>query len=120
MRKFLQRLGQSMKDITGNKEFWCGLLGISMKDPLANYIVTDCRFPFEAAYMERLANMYNHKFVTVKVFNPRVESGKDTHVSENAMHDYKVDVTIINDGTIEDLKSHAVTLIKDLEGGKHV
>ena len=120
MRRFLQTLGQTMKDLTGNKEIWCQLLAKTMKDPLANYIVTDCRFPFEAAYMERLANMYNHKFVVVKVFNPRVESGKDAHVSERSMVGYKTDVIIVNDGTIKDLESHAVTLIKDLEGGKYV
>ncbi len=43
--------------------------------------------------------------------NPRIKN-KDTHISENALKDYTFDITIVNDGTLEQLEDK----VKDMLG----
>ena len=116
MRKFLQRLGQIVKDITNDDYIWCELLSEDMTAG-SNYIITDCRFPFEAQYLKDLANSYGVPVAVVKIHNPHVELGKDQHVSEQSFEQIEFDYIVENDGSLEDLQVKAIKLVdKFLKG----
>ena len=114
MRLFLQRLGQLMRDFTGDKLIWAHTLGATMMSLDSNYIVTDCRFGFEERYLRELAEHEGQQVVVVKILNPRVELGKDTHVSERSYEEIRFDEVILNTGSFEDLEYKAIELMKNL------
>ena len=114
MRRYLQTLGELVKIVTDNKLIWCDVLGDNMGGG-ENYIVTDCRFPFEAEFLRDFAKYHNTPITVVKVVNPRVESGKDMHESEQSFSDIKFDGTITNDGAVKDLENPARFLVANLE-----
>ena len=115
MRLFLQRLGQMMKDFTGDNLIWAHTLGATMMSLDSNYIVTDCRFGFEEKYLRELAEHEGQSIVVVQVLNPHVELGKDKHVSEQSYNEIMFDEVILNDGSIKDLEDKAVELIGQLK-----
>lgn len=115
MRTFLQTLGQSLKDLTGNPLIWCDILAQTMQVEKENYIISDCRFGFEAKYLRTLAYQAKQKVAVVKITNPRVVMNEDTHVSEQSYQDIITDFAVINGGTIEELQEVAVNLVKEIE-----
>ena len=119
MRKFLQRLGQLMKDITCDNHIWCELMAEDM-DKDTNYIVTDCRFPFEATFLRELGEYYDTQVVVVKIHNPRKEFGKDQHVSEQSFGDIDFDYIIENDSSLEDLSKKAIELVGKIKKDENV
>lgn len=117
MREFLQTLGQSIKDLTDDKLIWCRIMESTMNFD-HNYIVTDCRFAFEADYLKAV---FGSKATTVQVYNPRVPLGEDKHISEQSYDDIHFDGVVLNDGTIEDLEEQAISLVDTLQkGNKYV
>lgn len=78
---------------------WC--LTCSKKEDKPNWIITDVRFPNEAkAIKDRggiviRVNRYDENGMPYKTLN--------NHPSETALDDYEFDITIDNNGTIEDL-----------------
>ncbi len=113
MRKFLQRLGQIMKDITSDDFIWCELMAEEMEANI-NYIVTDCRFPFEAEYLKDLADFYKVPIAIVKVDNPRVEAGVDKHVSEQSYQDIRFNYIVHNDADLPSLGRKAIELVESI------
>lgn len=67
-------------------------------------LLPDCRFPNEYEIFEH----YNMDVVLLRVIRPNFTSpltpAQQKHPSEIALDDYHYDATIINDGTLEDLK----------------
>ncbi len=119
MRKFLQRLGESMKSLTGNNLFWCDLMARTMTAN-DNYLITDCRFPFEAEYLRDLAKFYGAPVVVVEIINPRVALGEDKHESEQSFQHIDFDIIIHNNGEVKDLIDIAIDLVENLEKDENV
>ncbi len=101
-RGYLQRFGQVCKRYFG-ENCWVEIVEHTIENLPNNSVVvlSDLRLPNEVL----------DGAITVKVVNPRIKN-KDTHISENALKDYNFDITIVNDGTLEQLEDK----VKDMLG----
>ncbi|MEU7570297.1 hypothetical protein [Micromonospora sp. NPDC049240] len=106
VRRLLQRLGtEAIRAMDEN--FWVRQLIGQIEAEARPVVVTDVRFPNEAAAIERLGGWL------VRVIRPGQDSG-DLHVSETAMDGWHTTYEVINDSTLEHL--HALAdLIATLE-----
>lgn len=104
VRRFLQNFGVGIRAI--EEDFWVDA-GIGQMDYCGDFVVTDCRFPNEGDAIRDLGGSI------VRVLRPSLESD-DTHASETAMDDYKVDAEILNESTIEALQQATRNLAKRL------
>lgn len=110
-RAFLQYYGtEAHRDIFGDN-FWVDnlLWKIEQADGHANPldVITDVRFQNEAERIKRLGGSI------IKIRRDEVESSGDTHASEIPLPDELVDETILNNGSLDDLK-HATELAVNL------
>ena len=76
---------------------------------------TSVAFDFEAEFIRGLAKSLDVPCKVFKIFNPRVELGEDTHVSEQSFDTIKFDDVILNTGTIQDLRNTAIEIIGDID-----
>jgi hypothetical protein len=104
VRRFLQRLGQSIRD--QDEDYFANMLRRKLNNAEAwnlPVVVADVRYPNEA---EMLAA---RGFRMVRIVRPTGtamtmrEMQAAMHDSENALNDYEADLTITNDGTLDDL-----------------
>jgi hypothetical protein len=65
-------------------------------------VITDCRFPNEAAMVRQLGGQI------WQVVRPGHNPPCNGHASENDGTDFKPDVVIVNDGSLDDLKEKAL------------
>lgn len=93
-RHFLQRLGEGVRNILGEST-WVDA-AMAKVQPGGKYVFTDVRFENEALAVRSRGGMI------IEVVRPGIE-GVNDHVSEKRLPDHLIDVTIENDGTIEDL-----------------
>lgn len=113
MRGFLQVLGQMMKDTSGDEQIWSQILTDDLvKDQ--NYVVTDCRFPFELQHLRDFGEFMDIPVISVRITNPRVSLGTDMHTSEQNYQKIEYDFEIINDGSLEEFKEKIKILIEGL------
>lgn len=61
-------------------------------------VVTDLRFVNEAKYIKSQGG------IVVKIVRPNAETTKHKHISENGFDEAFIDITIMNDGTLDQLK----------------
>jgi len=97
VRKLLQSTGVAGRNMI-DEYLWIALTLSQIKDPQeGRYVITDVRFPNEAAALTAQGGQL------WRIERPGVDAVND-HVSETALDAWVFDETIINDGTIEDLK----------------
>jgi hypothetical protein len=97
VRKLLQSTGLAGRTMI-DEYLWVALTLSQIKDPQdGRYVITDVRFPNEAAALSSQGGQL------WRIERPGVDAVND-HVSETALDAWVFDETIINDGTIEDLK----------------
>lgn len=102
-RDFLREVGQKMKSI--NEDFWVNAL-ISGHTPDSKWVISDLRFPNEAAAVRRLGG------VLVNITRPGVPTSN--HESETALDGYPYDYYIVNDGSREQLAIKLYDLCKKI------
>ena len=97
-RQILQEVGVGMRNVY--EDFWVEqLVGSLETDRLWNAIIPDVRFPNEVAWIKKEGG------ILLNVIRPN-QVTNDTHISETALDNFDGwDYTIINDGTLDDLKS---------------
>jgi hypothetical protein len=97
VRRLLQTTGEAGRQ--GIDEYlWVAMTLSQIKDPHeGRYVITDVRFPNEAAAITAQGGQI------WRIERPGVNAVND-HVSETALDAWVFEETIINDGTIEDLK----------------
>lgn len=101
-RQILQELGSSMRKHLGEDVF-VGSLELKMLESNADYrVITDVRYSNECALIKR------NRGIVIKIVRPDLVS-TDSHESEN--QDLKVDETVINDGTIQDLRNKIIAVL---------
>jgi hypothetical protein len=114
LRAVLQQVGTMLKENIWS-DIWCEYIertylmtSSNKKDVL---IISDCRFPEEAEYFR---SRHEHIF-GFRVHRPSLDVSGQTyqHVSETRVNQVKVDVEIINDGTVEQLYQHLNSGILD-------
>ena len=76
-------------------------------------IVADFRFPFEEKVFRELADTKGYEVVTIKIFNDDLKLN-DSHISENALKDFKFNYTINNTGK-PDLNNTVKSIIKSIK-----
>jgi len=109
VRKMLEVIGQRMKDMTDDDLFWCRVLARDIDLTKCDHIISDIRFPFEEAFFRKLAELAGVDFLSIKVERDGIEKG--THESEIYVDDIVTDITLQNNGTIDDLRENlALTL----------
>ncbi|MFD6636737.1 hypothetical protein ACFWDN_13040 [Micromonospora chalcea] len=106
VRRLLQRLGTDAIRAM-DEDFWVRQLIGQVEAETRPVVVTDVRFPNEAAAIERLGGKL------VRVVRPNWDSG-DLHVSETAMDDWGTAYEVVNDSTLEHLRALA-DLVAGLE-----
>ncbi len=97
VRRLLQYTGAAGRDMI-DEYLWVALTLSQIKDPQdGRYVITDVRFPNEAAALSSQGGQI------WRIERPGVDAVND-HISETALDAWVFDETILNDGTIEDLK----------------
>ena len=97
VRRLLQTTGEAGRQ--GIDEYhWVAMTLSQIKDPQeGRYVITDVRFPNEASAISSQGGQL------WRIERPGVDAVND-HISETALDAWVFDETIVNDGTIEDLK----------------
>lgn len=108
-REFLQKLGVACRDQIG-EDVWVTALANSLQEG-QRYVVTDCRFPNEAAWVRSQGGQV---WRVVRPGNAPVNG----HSSETALPEDPdfYDRIIHNDGTLQDLQA---TVLAAFNGGFH-
>jgi len=104
-RKILQRFGtEGMKPIFG-EGVWRKIVEKNLKEDYVN-IIPDYRFPIEKI----------EGAITIRVNRSILKRHcvSDTHVSENALRDTKMDYTINNNGTFKDLELSVEKILQEI------
>jgi hypothetical protein len=98
VRKLLQSTGLAGRNMI-DEYLWVAMTLSQVKDPHeGRYVITDVRFPNEAAALTSQGGQI------WRIERPGVDAVND-HISETALDAWIFDETILNDGTIEDLKN---------------
>ena len=104
-RKYLQNLGQKAKEFFGEscwRDYSRHVIASLPKNSVA--VISDVRFPFETQRGD----------LTINVVRRSLGKNTDTHASENGMKGFEFDITIYNNGTLEELETQVDNLITKL------
>lgn len=113
VRRLLQRLGtEAGRDIHG--EFcWTRIAGVSIDsaiaDGTAGIVVTDCRFENEVRCLRKRSSWGHPEVKIVRVTRPGV-GPINGHISDTAIDKLPCDATIVNDGTLEQLREKILAI----------
>jgi hypothetical protein len=113
VRRILQHMGQTVREY--DDEFWI----TSMRRKLNNaeawnlpVVITDVRYPNEAAMLRargfKMVRVQRPNPITGEYLPPASHAAR--HSSETALDDYAADVTITNDGTLDQLYAQVSNL----------
>jgi hypothetical protein len=109
VRRLLQNLGVGARNLFG-PTFWVDQAMRKIYDPDKNFVITDVRFINEADWLRVNGGyIWRVKRDGVVAIN--------THVSEHEMANYPEDLTLINEGSIDQL-SDLITEQMDFLGAK--
>ena len=104
VRGLLQRLGtEGGREVLG-QNIWVDTV-MSTLEPGGRYVFTDMRFPNEHGAIQ------NRCGLCVRVNRPGTEP-VNPHISETALDNAFYDGYVLNDGTLEDLRSYAAVLAR--------
>lgn len=97
VRGLLQRMGTEVGRDLFDSNFWVNLTMKDIKEEGGNVVITDCRFPNEVEAIRKIGGRL------WRVERPGT-APVNAHPSETALDNEKFNWTIINNGTIEDLR----------------
>lgn len=92
VRAFLQDLGVSMRNEV-DESIW---VNAALRNRAENLVISDVRFPNEWAAIQAGGG------VLIRIERPGHNG--DGHISETALDDFEPNYTLVNDGTLDDLK----------------
>jgi len=108
-REMMQEYGQFFRTI--EPDFWVRKLFNVVDDKeYENIIITDSRHPNEVDAITERGGYH------VKIVRPEKEKvHNEQHISETALDkDYKVDIKVVNEGTLTDLQKKADVVVKTI------
>lgn len=114
-RTLLQYIGTNIVR-NQNPRFWTDfLVGVAkLFDGTWDYmIIPDTRFPNEVTCWYANGYKTTHIEVVRDGFDSGLTAEQMQHPSENALKDFKPDIEIHNDGSLEDLKERAKKIVKE-------
>ena len=106
-RQILQEVGSFFRDTYGDG-FWIDVLDRQRSNNEIT-IIDDVRYPNEADFVRKSSG------VVIGIRRPG-NGLDDDHASETKMHDHwseMIDVEIVNDGTIEDLRDRVIVAVQE-------
>lgn len=120
-RTLLQYVGTDKIRAT-SPDYWADFI-VSILDIFRDewdyVLLPDCRFPNEYEIFEA----YDMNAILLRVIRPNfaspLTSEQQQHPSETALDNYQYDATIINDGSMEDLKTAVADFVNNLKGEDH-
>jgi len=113
VRNFLQNLGtEAIKPIFGN-DVWAKLL-IEGYNTQTHLLVPDFRVIEE--YNTLTDVLGNDEIITVNIIRPDAEISGDTHITEQGLANFKFDYSIVNEGSLDDLRAEATEFLAYLKG----
>lgn len=119
IRKYLQDLGVGVRDFVGDHA-WIHAARQRMMYKQGDIVVTDCRFLNEAAAIRswggsvvRIIRSEPAEGKIDKMFNDLMAA--ELHVSETELDGIRPDITIVNDGTIEELQAKLLAYSETLK-----
>lgn len=104
-RHLLQYVGTNVIR-SQNPDFWVSFVADVMtffSDEWDFVLIPDCRFPNEIEYLKNRGFDVTHIRVVRDHFQSALSDDAKAHPSETALDDYPVDLTIHNNGTIDDM-----------------
>jgi hypothetical protein len=110
-REFLQTLGTDVGRQMLDPDIWVIQAFQKIQKLLhegKNVVLTATRFPNELDMTEHLEG------VSLWISRPNLVQPVDTHASENSVSEKDFDHTVLNDGTLEELRSYADSLVRTL------
>lgn len=108
VRRLLQVMGTEVGRRMFGEDIWVDTL-FSRLDPEKDYVISDCRFPNEAAKVKS-----NHGYV-IRINRMGTEP-INGHASETALDGYVFDAQFANDGSLEDLGHRLVEWVNAHRG----
>lgn len=116
VREILQRLGTEVgRELIGDNVWVNATLSRIERErlPGENIVIADTRFLNEANVLTNGSFHFGRgENLVVRVERPGVAPA-GAHISETALDDYKFDRTIINDGSLDDLRTTVIDLFKN-------
>jgi hypothetical protein len=110
-RRLMQTLGTEWGRQLIHPDLWLLLADRKIAQNGAGCVVADVRFENEAAWIRR------NNGVVIHVFR-KTTTQVEQHISEAGISVQMFDRTIHNNGTLEELKTHAVQLIHRIQHGQ--
>ncbi|KAG5188951.1 hypothetical protein JKP88DRAFT_253127 [Tribonema minus] len=111
-RKMMQVLGTECVRANFGEDHWIRHLRMRLDACQSQIaIVTDVRFHNEAQF---LRDYEGCRAVLIRITRPRSTDVRDEHASESAIADINCDVTVLNDGTVQDLQTKACGILMRL------
>ena len=101
IRALLQRMGTEVGRELFGESFWVDRV-LKQITGMGNYVITDVRFPNEAAAIRSFGNVY-------RIVRPGT-GAVNGHVSDTGIANLNVDGEIINDGDLEALKESVLAV----------
>jgi hypothetical protein len=110
VRKLLQYMGTEMFRVLIDDSVWVRNASQRM-EPDSSYIISDVRFPNE---VDLLRNNFGGRYLLIKVTRPGYD-GKGVGIAGHASeaHDLEADITVENDGALEDLYQKIEKILRD-------
>lgn len=96
VRSMLQNLGVGARKLF-HKEFWIMQAFYNLEPKDQNYVITDVRFTNEADIIKRMGG------TIWRITRPGV-GAVNSHISETELDSYQEDLTIVNEGSLEELE----------------
>lgn len=105
VRRILQRMGTEVgRNIMGD-DIWVDLTMKAIDaEPNVDWVIADCRFPNEYSALSM-------RGIVGRIQRPGI-SAANAHVSETALDDFKFDFTLVNDGTIAELREGVLAYLR--------
>lgn len=114
-RGLLQHVGTDVIRKQYNEDFWVNFLGVMIhlfRDEWDCVLIPDARFENEIKLMKEWFGATSVQITRPDI--PEELSIHTDHISENALNDYEFDMSVVNDGEMNDLRSAATKLARSI------
>ena len=115
-RSLLQHLGDVLREYHGADYFAEYLTNQVASSDAQVIVVTDLRYKKELEALQKLAERENDILVTVKIIRTEayeMTAAQEKHSSENDLNGINMNVTIVNNGSMEELDTQVKAFIKE-------
>lgn len=99
-------------------DFWVGFVSDVLElfpDEWDFVLIPDCRFPNEIEHLKKKGFDVSHIRIVREGYESGLSKEAQEHPSETALDDYPADLTVYNNGTVQDLRDGIAVTDKETE-----